>query len=123
MQARTRPQVYNAIKISRYWHGDLWRDDYAANVHYICGKPWKEPPRLTKDGQLDVGDFAEPCEAVITGHGCDTVTHSWWWREYYAMTAKMERADVELMGPLVVEPTDDMRQWLETTLDEGAVTL
>jgi alpha-N-acetylglucosamine transferase len=118
-----RLQIYNAIKISRYWHGSLWRDDQAANVHYICGKPWKEPPSVDASGDLDCGDFATPREAILDGHGCDGVTHSWWWREYYAMASGLPATSLKYVRGLVVEPSEAMRDWLLRTVDEGATML
>jgi inositol 3-alpha-galactosyltransferase len=53
----------NAIKISRYWHPELWSDGGVRNLHYIVDKPWAVP--------------REKWAAK------DVVTHEWWWQRYY----------------------------------------
>ncbi|KAI9693501.1 MAG: hypothetical protein M1820_009237 [Bogoriella megaspora] len=61
------PWQYNALKTSRYWHTNIWRDDEVICLHYIVDKPWAN--RIQPNG--------------VAGYkGRDGVTHSWWWAAY-----------------------------------------
>lgn len=52
---------YNALKTSRYWHPEMWRDE-VKNLHYIVDRPWSK--RVALDG--------------IAGYlGRDGMTHQW----------------------------------------------
>lgn len=37
---RSLSWTYNAVKISREWHSEMWDDRCIKNVHYICDNPW-----------------------------------------------------------------------------------
>lgn len=39
---RSLSWTYNAVKISREWHADMWDDKSIKNLHYICDKPWEK---------------------------------------------------------------------------------
>lgn len=47
---RSLSWTYNAVKISREWHADMWDDRSIKNLHYICDKPWTT---RTKPGEQD----------------------------------------------------------------------
>lgn len=50
---RSLSWTYNAVKISREWHADMWDDRSIKNLHYICDKPWeKRIPAGEKDFYL-----------------------------------------------------------------------
>jgi hypothetical protein len=58
---------WNAVKTSRYWHPNIWRDEEVKVLHYIVDKPWDR--RIGKDG--------------VAGYlGRDGVTHAWWWDQW-----------------------------------------
>jgi lipopolysaccharide biosynthesis glycosyltransferase len=58
---------WNAVKTSRYWHPNIWRDEEVKVLHYIVDKPWNQ--RVDKQG--------------VAGYlGRDGVTHTWWWDEW-----------------------------------------
>lgn len=74
---------YNALKTSKYWHPEMWRDEEIKNLHYIVDKPWSS--RVTSDG--------------VAGYlGRDGVTHQWWWNQYAMWEAiRMAQGEIELL--------------------------
>lgn len=58
---RSLSWTYNAVKISREWHVDMWNDRSIKNLHYICDKPWTV---RNKEGEEDL------------------YLHYCWWRQW-----------------------------------------
>ncbi|CCG84157.1 protein of unknown function [Taphrina deformans PYCC 5710] len=80
---RSLSWTYNAVKISREWHADMWSDRGMKNLHYICDKPWEKRP----DGQ----DFYL--------HYC------WWdqWDKWIAQHGDSEPQMARYLGTLVAQ--------------------
>lgn len=70
---RSLPWTYNAVKISREWHADMWDDASIKNLHYICDKPWQA---RTPDGERDL------------------YLHYCWWRQWDEFMARLEDASL-----------------------------
>ncbi|KAI9689564.1 MAG: hypothetical protein M1822_010216 [Bathelium mastoideum] len=86
------PWQYNAVKTSRTWHPDLWRDEEVICLHYIVDKPW------TKVGQ----DGLAGCV------GNDSVTYTLWWASF-----RRWRKETEVLGKAGQEILQIVNQFVD----------
>lgn len=66
---RSLSWTYNAVKISREWHTEMWDDKSIKNLHYICDKPWEK--------RTPVGEE-------------DLYLHYCWWSEWDGVMKSLE---------------------------------
>ncbi|KAF2169401.1 glycosyltransferase family 8 protein [Zasmidium cellare ATCC 36951] len=79
---------YNAVKLHRYTHPNIWRDEEVRALHYTVDKPWER--RNEADGTAGY-------------RGRDGFTHRVWWTHYDAWAKEMEAHDAGHQALLNVE--------------------
>ncbi|BFZ57744.1 hypothetical protein PYCC9005_004797 [Savitreella phatthalungensis] len=92
---RSLSYTYNAVKISRDWHSNHWRDGDVKNLHFICDKPWKDPvSRTIASSSTGRNDENDPW------------LHVWWWDAWHAALATLNITDSQrpYLESLVAQP-------------------